>query len=149
MIEQLLMLSIFLIKVVVVGLVIVLSFAFITMLARKKPSESGIQVTHVNEKIRTVGDTIRTQILKGKALKSFKKHEKAQKKEREKEVLPKLWLIDFKGDISASQSASLRKEITLILSLFEKGDEVAVRIENPGGSVHEHGFAASQKLRLK
>ena len=69
MIEQLLMLSIFLIKVVVVGLVIVLSFAFITMLARKKPSESGIQVTHVNEKIRTVGDTIRTQILKGKALK--------------------------------------------------------------------------------
>jgi serine protease SohB len=149
MIEQLLMLSIFLIKVVVVGLVIVLSFAFITMLARKKPSESGIQVTHVNEKIRTVGDTIRTQILKGKALKSFKKHEKAQKKEREKEVLPKLWLIDFKGDISASQSASLRKEITLILSLFEKGDEVAVRIENPGGSVHEHGFAASQLLRLK
>jgi len=43
----------------------------------------------------------------------------------------------------------LRKEITVILSLFEKGDEVAVRIENPGGSVHEHGFAASQLLRLK
>ena len=30
-----------------------------------------------------------------------------------------------------------------------KGDEVLLRLENPGGTVHEHGFAASQLLRIK
>ena len=28
-------------------------------------------------------------------------------------------------------------------------DQVLLRLENPGGAVHEHGFAASQLVRLK
>jgi serine protease SohB len=58
-------------------------------------------------------------------------------------------VLDFKGDIRATATASLREEISAVIELAEKNDEVLVRLENAGGAVHEHGLAASQLLRLR
>ncbi len=57
--------------------------------------------------------------------------------------------LDFKGDIRASGVAQLREEISAVVSVATKSDEVVVRLENPGGAVHEHGLAASQLLRVR
>ena len=44
----------------------------------------------------------------------------------------------------------MREEITaIILASESSNDEVLIRLENAGGTVHEHGLAASQILRLK
>jgi serine protease SohB len=61
----------------------------------------------------------------------------------------RVFVLEFKGDIRATATASLREEISAILAVAADADEVLLRLENSGGTVHEHGLAASQLLRLK
>jgi serine protease SohB len=57
--------------------------------------------------------------------------------------------MDFSGDLRATEVAALRVLVTTILLDRRDGDQVLVRIENAGGTVHEHGLAASQLARLR
>ena len=91
--------------------------------------------------------------------KAEKKAEKQRAKKR-KEKLKKgetvddekkgcVYILDFHGDISASETTALREEISAILNVATPEDEVLLRLESPGGIVHDYGFAASQLARLK
>jgi serine protease SohB len=62
---------------------------------------------------------------------------------------PRLYVLTFTGDLRATRTVSLREEITAVLSVATARDEVLLRLHNPGGTVHEQGFAASQLLRLR
>jgi serine protease SohB len=62
---------------------------------------------------------------------------------------PRLFVVDFHGDLRASQVTALREEVTAVLFSATEADEVLVRLENPGGTVHEQGLAASQLQRLR
>lgn len=61
----------------------------------------------------------------------------------------RVFVVDFQGDIRASAIASLREEITAILTVATSGDEVLLRLQSTGGLVHSYGLAASQIVRLK
>ena len=91
--------------------------------------------------------------------KAEKKAEK-QKAKKRKEKLKRgeilddekkscVYVLDFHGDISASETTALREEISAILNVAKPEDEVLLRLESPGGIVHDYGFAASQLSRLK
>ena len=58
-------------------------------------------------------------------------------------------MLDFEGDIRATAVASLRQEISAILTMAGGGDEVVVRLESGGGVVHGYGLAASQLQRIR
>ena len=62
---------------------------------------------------------------------------------------PCVYVLDFKGDISASETTALREEISAIINVAKADDEVLLRLESPGGVVHGYGLAASQLARLK
>ena len=62
---------------------------------------------------------------------------------------PRLYVIDFQGDVQASRVEQLRREITALLTVVSKEDEVMVRVESPGGLVHAYGLAASQLARIR
>ena len=101
--------------------------------------------------IRDWGDTVRLAV-QGKD--QFKQTFKERKKEA-KELAKKgsqrkrVYVIDFKGDIRATATTSLREEVSAVLAVASEDDQVLVRLENSGGTVHEHGLAASQLLRIK
>ncbi|QKX18016.1 protease SohB [Microbulbifer sp. YPW1] len=61
----------------------------------------------------------------------------------------RLFVVHFDGDIKASALTNLREEITAILQIAEKGDEVVVCLESPGGMVANYGLAASQLARVR
>lgn len=91
-----------------------------------------------------------------KARKKEEKYKaKAEKTKRKKgenvgsERKPHLYVLDFKGDISASETTALREEISAIIAVAKPEDEVLLRLESPGGVVHGYGLAASQLDRLK
>lgn len=67
-----------------------------------------------------------------------------ESKNRKKRV----YVLDFDGDVKASETDSLREAITAVLSLAEKQDEVVLKLESPGGMVHGYGLAASQLARI-
>ena len=61
----------------------------------------------------------------------------------------RLYVIDFDGDMQASRVEQLRREISALLTVVSREDEVLVRVESPGGLVHAYGLAASQLARIR
>lgn len=62
---------------------------------------------------------------------------------------PRLYVIDFEGDVQASRVEQLRREISALLTVVSREDEVLVRVESPGGLVHAYGLAAAQLARIR
>ncbi|MGI9228017.1 MAG: protease SohB, partial [Gammaproteobacteria bacterium] len=134
---------------VFIWLVASLLFSF----SKKSRSIDHFEVIHLNEKYKAMSDTLRFSILPKKELKKAKKdNKKAAKKEKKSHAdkdRKRIFVLNFLGNIKASAVRHLRKEITAILSVATDKDEVVVCLENAGGIVHEHGFAASQLVRVK
>ena len=60
-----------------------------------------------------------------------------------------VFVVDFNGSIDAKEVSALREEVSAILSVAKKEDEVFVRLESGGGMVHGYGLASSQLDRLR
>jgi serine protease SohB len=70
-------------------------------------------------------------------------------KKKDKKNYPSRFVLDFKGDIMASQVEQLRQEVSALLSIATKNDEVVIRLMSPGGSVNGYGLAAAQLQRIR
>ena len=60
-----------------------------------------------------------------------------------------LFLINFTGDIKASQSVNFAEEVTSILQIAEKNSEALIKLESYGGEVHSYGLVTAHLLRIK
>jgi serine protease SohB len=99
-----------------------------------------------------MADTIKCATLPPKVYKKAAKAERKAEKQRvkaEEKALKRIFVIDFHGDIMASEVGGLREMVSALLIEAGAEDQVLVRIDNAGGAVHEHGLAASQLLRLR
>ena len=146
--------GIFLLELLTVAIIVVVGFLIVFSAARKPHEQSHLTVEHINKSVEQRTDAIRRTILgrrdSRKLVRERKKEEKQSKKKDESESRRKrIFVLDFKGDIRATATASLREEISAVLEIAETDDEVLVRLENAGGAVHDHGLAASQLLRLR
>ena len=82
--------------------------------------------------------------------KEYKNYTKEQKKTAKKDKPEnKVFVINFKGDIHASQVEGLREEVSAVLAAAKVNDEIVVRIDSPGGVVNGYGFAAAQLERIR
>ncbi|OUS34789.1 protease SohB ['Osedax' symbiont bacterium Rs2_46_30_T18] len=67
----------------------------------------------------------------------------------EHEERKRVFVLDFNGDIRASEVDLLREEISAVLAFANTKDEVVLRLDSAGGMVHSYGLAASQLERIK
>lgn len=154
--------------ILVIGLVIVMSLGGRGGGRRDRGS---IVVTHVNEQLDQSREMLQSMVLdpsdfkqsaklKKKQLKSEAKAKKAAAKLAAKsrgdgttivdeKKRRRLFVLNFNGDIKASQVRGLRREITAVLSMADVYDEVVVKIESGGGTVHGYGLAAAQLQRIR
>ena len=119
---------------------------------RSKGPDHKIKVTHLNEKYEEHKEAILAETLSKKEYKAFHKENARIEKERDKteqKSLPKVFVLDFDGDMAASRVSVLREQITALIGIAGPADEVVVRLESPGGVVHGYGLAASQLARLR
>lgn len=124
------------------------------MRARRGQHADGdrIQVVDLNGKYRDMARVLKRAFLPRKDFIRGLKRDRKARKRREKGDEGKrrrLFVIDFHGDIKATEVASLREIVSAILMVSAEGDEVLVRLENAGGMVTEHGLAASQLARIR
>jgi len=156
------------VTVLIVVLVIV-SGVFSAAGRPKKEVKGRLEVRYLNDEYDALKSTLEDSVLDKAHLKkmvkenkkedkkkqkedkkALKKEEKATKGEEELESRKKrVYVLDFDGDIKASGSLELAKEITAVLSMAEEKDEIVLRLESPGGMVHAYGLTSSQLERIK
>ncbi len=145
--------GLFLAKAVTLVAAIVIVLAAVAGIAAKQKQGKGhLEITSISDQLKDITDYAR-QVILDKA--SLKKLAKAQKKEQKQDKSGKdnesgrLFVIDFKGSMDAHEVDRLREEVTAVLCIAEKQDEVLVKIESGGGVVHGYGLAAAQLQRIK
>ncbi|MBC6428487.1 MAG: protease SohB [Cellvibrionales bacterium] len=131
---------------------------------RDQPEKGELKIHKINDLLGEVKTQMNRATLSGKERRHATKQEKkATKEKREKadtktcaelqsssdSLRSRVFYLNFKGDLQARAANSLREEITAVLGVAQKGDEVVVNIESAGGVVHGYGFAASQLDRVR
>lgn len=114
------------------------------------PLLENITVVNLTKEYRKAVRDVASGVLSGKELEKFKKETAERRKEsRSDEERHRLFVLDFDGDISASQADTLGREIDVLLAIVTAKDEVMLRLNSPGGTVVGYGLAASQLMRLR
>lgn len=121
------------------------------LIAKFRPPREQLEVENLGERFEAFADAIQEASSDPKALKAARKiRDKAAKNDRgQKFSRPRLFVLDFDGDIRATGVAQLRDEVTAVLAALKSGDEVLIRLESTGGTFDGYGLAAAQLMRLK
>jgi len=124
--------------------------------------EGELKIRKLNEKYEKLRESIQSRLMSDHQRKVFQKaRKKAQKAEKKAAKAAKntdeqddsrgrVYVLDFDGDIKASDTDPLRRAITAVLSIADpEKDEVVIRLESGGGLVHSYGLAAAQLDRIR
>jgi serine protease SohB len=143
----------FLAKTVTLVIAIVVVLVAIASLRGKgrRRSAGQLQVTKLNDFYKGLRERLEQSLLDKHRLKALRKEQVKSLKQDKKQTDPKprVYVLDFDGDIKASATESLRHEITALLTLATDKDEVVLRLESGGGMVHSYGLASSQLARIR
>jgi serine protease SohB len=169
MIEYLAEYGLFLAKAITIVAAILIAVGSIVSLAmrQKSSSDKQLEVTHLNKQydememalsaatLTDAGMKLKMKAEKkkmkaeAKAEKKASKSSKGKKDGEQQDPAKRLFVLDFDGDLKASSVDNLRQEISAILTIATPHDEVLVRLESGGGTVHGYGLGASQLQRIR
>ncbi|MFO7994049.1 MAG: protease SohB [Marinobacter sp.] len=159
--------GLFIAKTVTLVVALMVIVSVVMSAAQKEKDDHGgdgeLRVRKLNEKYRKLRESLQARLRSESERKAFEKARKKAEKVREKaakakrkagdteeDTKPKVYVLDFDGDIKASDTDSLRRSITAVLSVAEpETDEVVIRLESGGGLVHSYGLAAAQLDRIR
>lgn len=169
--------GLFLLKVVTVVVAILMLVGGLLAGRNDKPKSGkhgSIEARFMNEQLKAYKDGLQEALLDEEELKQLNKKHKAEDKAKAKadkkaakeqakadksksdtsadageQRRKRIYVLDFDGDIKASEVHLMREEITSVLTLADKQDEIVVRLESGGGMVHSYGLASSQLQRIK
>jgi serine protease SohB len=148
---------------IVVAVLIVLT-SMVALGARRQQHGVGhLEVRKLNDQYSDLKLGIQEAMLPHSAVRKARKQEQKEKKRAAKAEAraikkaggqspasrKRIYVVNFEGDLQASQVRLLRIEITAVLTAAQPTDEVLVRLESPGGLVHGYGLAASQLDRVR
>ncbi len=135
-------------------IVVGVAAAGIVRAARQEGGER-LEVKNINRRLSQLAEILNQEILGPDQLKREHKRLKREQKARAKALKqggparPRLFVLDFHGDLEASRVSALREEISALLQVARPQDSVLLRLESPGGVVHGYGLAASQLSRIR
>lgn len=158
--------GLFLAKIVTFVIAAVVVISVVVSAAQKdrgdQDGEGELKIRKLNEKYRKLREAIEARLMSDPQRKVFekarKKKEKLEKKASKKKKEEsdedssrgRVFVLDFDGDIKASDTDPLRRAITAVLSVADpERDEVVIRLESGGGLVHSYGLAAAQLDRIR
>ena len=152
------------VTIVIALLVVIAGCAGIAM-RQKKSADEQLQVTHIGHQFKDMEHAVLAAALSPDEAKHKKKQERKENRQRlkaEKKALrsasknkdstatkKRVFVIDFEGDIKAGNVENMRQEISATLTCATTDDEVLVRLESGGGTVHGYGLGASQLQRIR
>ncbi|MFT6028361.1 MAG: serine protease SohB [Oleiphilaceae bacterium] len=141
---------------IVIAILIVITAVGSAAMKNKKPEQKEMLVEKVNDKLKDIQESLESTLLDKDQLKEHRKSLKEAQKQKKKskaeqnEKNSRVFVLNFNGDIKASDVDCFRESITAVLQIVNPAkDEIVVKLESPGGMVHSYGLAAAQLDRIK
>ena len=140
---------VFLLKVFTIALAITVPLLLIIGSSKGKTQSKGkLAITNLSEKFEDMGNVVRSSNMNPKELKKFYKDITKNKKKKTDEKESSVFVLNFNGDIQASEVEKLKYEINAILLSQSECKEVVVKVESGGGSAYAYGLCAAELKRL-
>ena len=131
--------------IIAVAILTILVVGIISRARRNKQQDDELNIKYLNSELHEDKICLEYETLDKADKKKLKKEPIKPEKDR-----PRLFVLEFDGDIDASETTSLRRQVTAIIQTANKDkDKVLLCLESGGGVVHGYGLAASQLNRLK
>ena len=155
------------VTIVIALLIIISSIAGMSSKSQMRGDRGRLSVQKVNDLIKDLRYALEANTMDPSHVKKARKQEQKEESKRQKQITKELkkkpkqdseeqqdqpkkaFVIQFDGDVKASALDNLRLEVTAVLTMAGKQDEVVICLESPGGMVHSYGLAASQLARIK
>ena len=135
---------------IVISILLIIGATLSLTMRNKANLKNRLIIKNLNKKYNKYKKMLQDECLSKSQRKSAQKACKASNKKSAHQNKNRLFVLNFKGDIHASSVAALSEVINAILLIANpKQDEVLLRLENQGGSIHGHGLAAAQLQRLR
>ena len=152
--EMIIEFAFFLLKALTITLLIFIPIFFIaSSLKGKSEATDTLRIKNLSKKYMSMADSLKVLSLNKEETKKFvkasKKESKISSKQTSKTKKKPVYVIDFYGDIEASNVESLKEEINAILNSETKCEEIILRLESRGGTVIGYGLCAAQLQRLR
>lgn len=149
---------IFLLKVFTIVLAITIPLLILIGTSKGKSQNRGkLSITNLSNKFEEMGNAVKGSVMIPKELKKFnketlkdkKKKDKGKDKHKDKDKdKDSVFVLNFKGDIQASEVEKLKQEVNAILLSDTECKEVVIRVESGGGSAYAYGLCAAELKRL-
>ena len=141
---------IFLLKVFTIALAITLPLLIIIGSSKNKSQPKGkLSITNLSDKFEDMGNALKGSLMNPKELKKFHKDlSKDKKKKNKTENEETVFVLNFNGDIQASEVEKLKQEVNSILLSESQCKEVVLKVESGGGSAYAYGLCAAELKRL-
>jgi len=116
-------------------------------------ADQELEIRSRNERYEQLRDELDAELLDAKALKAKAKARKREAKLRKQGEEPegkRIFVLGFKGDLMATATKTLSREIDAVLTVARpEQDEVVLRLQSSGGAVTGYGLAAAEIARLR
>ena len=143
--------GIFLLKAVTIALAVL--FPILMIISSSKGSSSSekgfLTIKNLSEQFEAMANAVNESQLDSKKQKKFNKElKKKKKKELKSEDKDSVFVLNFNGDVQASEVEKLKHEINAIIVSEAKCKEVVLKVESGGGSAYAYGLCAAELKRL-
>ena len=145
--------GVFLLKVITIVIAILLPVLMIINSSKGKSAgdKGHLQIKNLSDQFESMGNALQGSLMDAKTFKKFRKDLDKKKKKQDKtpsKDQQSIFVLNFNGDIQASEVDKLKHEINAILLSETKCKEVVLKVESGGGSAYAYGLCAAELKRL-
>lgn len=132
----------------ILTLITLITLPIIIMIIKTK-KEQYLKISHLNENLIKLKKIFYSKIYNKKVSKELIKHLEKEFYHFKQKKKKNLVIINFNGDLTASDTYKIKNIISLLISERKNIDEVLVKLTSSGGLVNNYGLAALSIKMLK
>ena len=144
--------GLFVLKAFTIIVLIFIPIFFLVSTMRQPPeTNESLKIKNLTKRYQSMANSLKVLTINKEEKKKLKKSLKQEKKTNSKTKTKKkpVYVLNFQGDIEASNVENLKEEISAILQSETKCEEIVLNLESAGGTVIGYGLAAAQLKRIR
>ena len=142
--------GLFVLKAFTIIILIFIPIFFLVSSMRQPPeTNESLKIKNLTLRYQSMANSLKVLTMNKEEKKKLKKSLKKEKKTNTKTKKKPVYVLNFQGDIEASNVENLKEEISAILQSETKCEEIVLNLESAGGTVIGYGLAAAQLKRIR